>query len=258
MSTTGAITQYIDVAQITLYAFWIFFAGLIIYLLRENKREGYPLDSDRTDRAPRVPVQGFPAAPGDKTYRTAHGDVVVGNGRPDRRPIAAEPTHNYPGAPLEPTGNPMLDGVGPAAWAERADVPDMLLSGEPKIVPLRTAAGWALDSRDPDPRGMDVIGGDGASGGTVVDVWVDRAEPQIRYLEVETAGARRVLVPMPLVRFDAGRRQAKVKSIFGAHFADVPRTANPDRVTMLEEEKVVAYFAGGTLYASPDRLGPLL
>ena len=26
---TGAITQYIDVAQIALYAFWIFFAGLI-------------------------------------------------------------------------------------------------------------------------------------------------------------------------------------------------------------------------------------
>jgi photosynthetic reaction center H subunit len=43
--TTGAITGYIDVAQITLYAFWIFFAGLIYYLLQENKREGYPLES---------------------------------------------------------------------------------------------------------------------------------------------------------------------------------------------------------------------
>ena len=26
---TGAITSYIDVAQLALYAFWIFFAGLI-------------------------------------------------------------------------------------------------------------------------------------------------------------------------------------------------------------------------------------
>ena len=27
---TGAITSYIDVAQVVLYAFWIFFAGLIL------------------------------------------------------------------------------------------------------------------------------------------------------------------------------------------------------------------------------------
>ena len=37
---TGAITQYVDVAQIVLYMFWLFFAGLIYYLLRENHREG--------------------------------------------------------------------------------------------------------------------------------------------------------------------------------------------------------------------------
>jgi len=33
---TGAITGYIDVAQLTLYAFWIFFAGLVFYLRRER------------------------------------------------------------------------------------------------------------------------------------------------------------------------------------------------------------------------------
>ena len=37
--STGAITHYIDVAQLTLYVFWIFFAGLVYYLHRENKRE---------------------------------------------------------------------------------------------------------------------------------------------------------------------------------------------------------------------------
>lgn len=41
---TGAITGYIDVAQVVLYIFWAFFFGLVIYLLRENKREGYPLE----------------------------------------------------------------------------------------------------------------------------------------------------------------------------------------------------------------------
>ena len=35
---TGAITQYVDVAQLVLWAFWIFFAGLIYYLVRENHR----------------------------------------------------------------------------------------------------------------------------------------------------------------------------------------------------------------------------
>ena len=47
---TGAITGYIDVAQIALYVFWGFFAALIYYLHQEDKREGYPLESDRSDR----------------------------------------------------------------------------------------------------------------------------------------------------------------------------------------------------------------
>ncbi|MFZ9154247.1 MAG: photosynthetic reaction center subunit H, partial [Burkholderiaceae bacterium] len=39
---TGAITQYVDVAQLALYAFWVFFAILIYYLTIESKREGFP------------------------------------------------------------------------------------------------------------------------------------------------------------------------------------------------------------------------
>ncbi len=35
---------YLDVAQVTLYVFWIFFGCLIYYLRREDKREGYPLE----------------------------------------------------------------------------------------------------------------------------------------------------------------------------------------------------------------------
>jgi photosynthetic reaction center H subunit len=33
---TGGLTSYIDLAQIALYGFWIFFAGLIWYLHREG------------------------------------------------------------------------------------------------------------------------------------------------------------------------------------------------------------------------------
>jgi hypothetical protein len=65
---TGAITSYIDVAQVVLYAFWIFFAGLIYYLHQEDKREGYPLLSDRSDR---VVVQGFPPFQHPRSSRCA-------------------------------------------------------------------------------------------------------------------------------------------------------------------------------------------
>ena len=45
MQTVGNITGYVDLAQILLYVFWIFFAGLIYYLVQEGHREGYPLES---------------------------------------------------------------------------------------------------------------------------------------------------------------------------------------------------------------------
>jgi len=38
----GAITEYIDVAQIVLYAFWIFFAGLIYYLAARTSARAIP------------------------------------------------------------------------------------------------------------------------------------------------------------------------------------------------------------------------
>ena len=41
----GAVGN-LDVAQIVLYAFWLFFFGLLFYLRREDRREGYPLESE--------------------------------------------------------------------------------------------------------------------------------------------------------------------------------------------------------------------
>ena len=38
-------SAYFDVAQIAIWLFWIFFAGLIYYLRREDHREGYPLET---------------------------------------------------------------------------------------------------------------------------------------------------------------------------------------------------------------------
>jgi photosynthetic reaction center H subunit len=256
MHTTGAITSYIDVAQLALYAFWIFFAGLIIYLRREDKREGYPLENDRS---PHIQVQGWPRMPRAKTFLLRDGSVRVA----PRAPVAAAPVNGTPigswlGAPLEPTGNPMLAGVGPGSWADRPDQPDLTVDGAPKLVPLRVATDYAVEKRDPDPRGMDVIGCDGASGGVVRDVWVDRAEVILRYYEVETPAGRHVLLPVNFTKIRSGRGVVLVKAITGAQFADVPALRAPDQVTMLEEEKIMAYFGAGTLYAVAGRSEPLL
>ena len=49
-----------------------------------------------------------------------------------------------------------------------------------------------------------------------------------------------------------------VRSVLGAQFAHAPMLANPDQVTLREEDQIAAYFASGNLYAEPSRMEPLL
>jgi photosynthetic reaction center H subunit len=56
----------IDVAQIAIWLFWIFFFGLVYYLRREDHREGYPLEDDTGGTK-----EGWPAAP-RKSYKLPH------------------------------------------------------------------------------------------------------------------------------------------------------------------------------------------
>jgi photosynthetic reaction center H subunit len=253
---SGALGSYIDVAQVMLYLFWIFFAGLIYYLHRENKREGYPLEHDGGSRKV---VQGWPAVPEAKIFRLRDGTT-----RSSPPAVTVEPPLNASrsnrslGTPLDPTGDPMLAAVGPGSYAMRADTPDLTFDGHPKLVPLRVATDYHLEAADPDPRGMQVFGADGAVGGVVKDLWVDRAETILRYLELEvttSAGQDRVLLPITFARIASGR--VTVHAVHGNQFVNVPRTRNAESVTLLEEEKVMAYYGGGTLYADPSRQEPL-
>lgn len=257
----GALTGYLDVAQVTLYVFWIFFAGLIWYLRQEDRREGYPLEGDQTGRFDK---DSWLFVPPPKTFILPHdrGTVSVPNGKRDDRPIKAERMGIAAGSPLEPVGDPMLANVGPGSYAERAYLPDLMHDGQPKIVPMRIATDFSIAENDVDPRGLPVVYGDRIVGGTVTDVWVDRGEMLIRYLEVSPnpeGASGPVLLPRTFFVMKGGRdRYVYVHSILSTQAVDVPKTASPDQVTLLEEDKICAYYGAGQLYATPARAESLI
>lgn len=253
---TGALTGYIDIAQVSLYIFWLFFAGLIYYIRREDRREGYPLETDLTGK-----TMGWNsllmAKP--KTYRLPHGGTYQApNDKRDTRPIPAERAAPWPGAHYVPTGDPMNQCVGPAAWAERHTTPELSREGEPLVVPMRVATDYKIAKQSRDPRGLDVIAGDDVTVGKVVDLWVDRGDQLLRYYEVEIEGGAHVLVPVPMLRVQGDPRHVRVVSIMSEHFPRVPRLENPDQITVMEEEVISSFYAGGRLYARPERQEPLV
>jgi len=248
-----------DLASLSIWLFWIFFALLIYYLQTENMREGYPLESDEGGAAPN---QGPFPSPRPKTFKLPHGrgEVTVPSAENEdahRRADLALAQTGSTGFPFAPTGDPMRDGVGPASWAPRRDVPELDGHGHPKIVPLERADAYRVTAGR-DPRGLPVVAGDDAVVGEVSDIWIDAPEQLARYLEVrldaDHGGGTR-LIPINFARIGAER--VKVRSIFGKHFAHVPVTRSSDQITLLEEDRIAGYYGGGTLYASDARNAPL-
>lgn len=247
----------IDLVEILLYLFFIFFAALILYLLREGRREGFPIEDDLTGRLESLPVLDIGSR---KEFVLPHGGGSLF--KPDRtrdtQPFNAKRTAPWDGSPYVPLGDPLADGIGPAAWANRADVPDQMHDGSPKIVPLRAAPHFSVTKEDRDPRGFTVKGYDGKVAGTVEDLWVDKMESLVRYIEVRLAdGSRTVLLPMMMSEINATTGTVTTDSITAAQFAGAPATKQPESITFLEEEKVAGYFGGGYLYATPERSDPL-
>ncbi len=245
-----------DLASLSLWLFLVFFVLLIYYIQRENMREGYPLEDDDGRASAN---QGLFPVPDDKTFKLPHGrgEISVPSGQKAERanlPLAKTAAGN--GFPFEPTGDPMADGVGPASWAPRRDVPELDGQGHPKIVPMSANEAFHV-AAGRDPRGLPVKAGDGEIVGTITDLWIDEPEQMVRYLEVALEGdAGKRLIPMTLARIH--RSHVKVRILYGAQFAGVPRHASPRQVTLLEEDKISGYYGGGTLYASAARQEPLL
>lgn len=250
MLPTAGLTSHIDVALIAIYVFWAFFFGLVYWLRREDQREGYLLESNKGDLLDIV----VPPVPPAKTYLLPDGTTKQApDGIPDDRPVPATPTAPWEGAPLAPTGNPLRDGIGAASYAMRRDEPEKDHNGLPKIQPMRALNDVGIVEDDPDPRGMPVVTRGGKIIGTVKDAWIDRAEQLIRYYEVEVKGETpySVLVPVQFANVNGYKGSVLVTVIGPEHFAVLPRTKSPDVVTKLEEDKIVGFFAGAPLYASP-------
>jgi len=246
-----------DLASAAIWMFWLFFAALVYYLQTENMREGYPLQDDDGNKAQN---QGPFPVPADKTFLLREGGKLAlpSGQRGDRTDLALERTSRSAGSPFEPTGDPMADGVGPAAWAPRQDIPELDAHGHAKIKPLSMLADFKVFAGR-DPRGLAVEAGDGEIVGRIVDMWVDVPEAMVRYLTLdlnpEGTGQLR-LVPINMCRIKENR--VVVRSLYGHNFPGIPTLKRGDQVSKLEEEKVCAYYAGGTLYASAARLGPKL
>jgi photosynthetic reaction center H subunit len=246
----------VDWALLALWAFFLFFIALVFYLHRESYREGYPLEDEISGkydgRSPLLFIK-------KKTFKLpfGRGEVTVPNAA-DREPveIAARRTDRSPGAPYVPTGNPLVDGIGPAAYANRAKLPDLDYEGHPRIVPIGASGLW-IEGRDADPRGMTVTGVDDKVAGTVKDIWVDKADRLIRYLAVDT-GARTVLAPMFMAKINRRTNTVKVDAVRADQFADAPAIDATDTITMYEEERVQGYFGGGYLYATRARQEPMI
>jgi photosynthetic reaction center H subunit len=241
----GAITSDIDVTEVVLAAFFLFFLGLVYHLRQEDKREGYPAIDTTNGRR----LIGFPVPPSPKTFKLLDGGKAITPRIDPPQPVAARALHNFPGAPLTPTGDPLRDGVGPAAYAQRRDEPLIFGEGKIQVLPMRTLEDWEVFEGATDPRGMAVISADGKSVGVVRDLWIDRSVKILRYLEVELLSpARSALVPIYYTNIKANRRRILVKALSARQFAEAPDLREPDRITAREEDRVNAYYAGAAFF----------
>ena len=255
--TDGNIVGTIDAAELALALFFLFFVALVFWLRREDRREGYPLEDELTGL---VHSEGGPlhTAP-TKTFKLPFGKGSVTAPTKGREPvdIAAKRFEPHAGAGLIPTGNPLVDGIGPAAYAKRSDFPDQFADGALRIVPMKSddhfSVATFMFSRD--PIGMKVIAADGKEAGTVTDLWVDRAESIARYLEIDT-GSGSILAPITMAVVH--KENVEIDAINAADYANAPKLANPGQVTRLEEDKICGYFGGGYLYANEARQEPII
>jgi photosynthetic reaction center H subunit len=245
----GALGGDVDVAQIMVVVFFIFFVFLIYHLRKEDKREGYPM-KDSVGGADEV---GFPLMPAPKTFRLLEGGVATAPHPEIPQVFSGRPFWRGPGSAIEPVGDPLQAGVGPAAWSMRKDRPLTFGELQLQVVPIRaTDKAWSVVWADLDPRGMPVFAADKTAVGTVIDLWVDRSVKILRYLEIELsldgAAGRRILAPIYHAHIKPRPGRVRLIGIPAASLPGAPGLASPDQITAREEDRVNAFFAGARFF----------
>ena len=129
----------------------------------------------------------------------------------------------------------MLDGVGPGAYADRADVADMTFDGA-AAASCRCARRRAsrVAPATPTRAACRCSVPTAWSAAPCVDLWVDRSEMLFRYLEVEVparSGTRRVLLPVNFSRIGDARRSRCSRSSARSS-RRCPAPAQPEQVTL--------------------------
>lgn len=286
------IPFYQDIAFLSLVIFFLFFFGLVFYLRREDRREGFPLADEYTGELEQTNAGLGVYVPEPKSFKLMHGrgEKQAPNFKDMTPPIQARRMGVSPGSPYEPSGDPMTSGVGPGAWTPRPEEPELDSEGHIKIRPMAKLPEFSIAPGDVDPRGFAMIGCDKEEAGKIVDMWVDIPEQLIRYYEIEVAGggaasaaeaksdngeegeslvdklkpgnggggAKRVLIPATMVSVRKKAQKIETNAIRADQFANVPRTAKDDQITLNEEEKIAAYYGAGYLYATEQRQEPLI
>ena len=246
----GAFTQQIDLAQLLIVAFVLFFFGLVYYIRGEDKREGYPLEEAIPTLGHRI--VGFPTLREPKTYERLEGGTVTLPQEYERRELPVRPRAFFPGAPLYPVGEPLTAGVGPGAYTLRRAEPFVMADGSPQLEPLRKATDYTCVDPDLDPRGRRVFAADLKPVGRVTDIWIDKGSKILRYIEVALDGDPRPrLLPIFYANVPRDSDLLTTTVLKAAQFTLAPILKSPDTITAREEDRVNAFFAGGHMYSTP-------
>jgi photosynthetic reaction center H subunit len=237
-----------DLASLSIWLFWLFFAGLIYYLQTENMREGYPLQDEDGNPGPN---STFPM-PSDKTFTRPFGQpsVTVPSGqRPDRADLALARSARTTASPIRP----------PATRSSMAWVPPpgrTARTGPNSTgTAMRRSSRWRASPTSSSPPGA-TRGAFRCSprttrswrmsptcGSTLRSTWSATSRWNSSPSTARASGSSRS--PWRVSR----RRWVEIASLKSGHFAGVPRTASDAQITKLEEDKICAYYAGGKLYS---------
>jgi photosynthetic reaction center H subunit len=71
-------------------------------------------------------------------------------------------------------------------------------------------------------------------------------------------GGDSVMVPFHFAKIRKREKEIRVNALYAHQFAKVPRLKSPDQITLLEEDKITAFYAGGELYADETRQEPFV